>query len=166
MPSLDLIIGAIKARIHKWSARAGVSLNANQITDKIWMGGLNSPKKMASEGFTAVLDLREEDHPHYRNSLENDGIRYLNIKIKDGEGAPPDVLEGIVEWLEEMKNTGYKTLVHCNLGRGRGALAIAAYLIREGYSVKEAIDLIKKRRNVTYINENQLKALREFSKTN
>ena len=162
MLDLDLLVGAVKARILKMSAIAGHTSNMNQITDNIWMGGLNNPKKIMSEGFKAVLDLREKDDLKYKKSLEGYGIHYLNIKINDGEGAPPHILKSIAEWLQEKKESGQKTLVHCNLGRGRGALATAVHLIRQGETVEEALSLIKNRRSVTYVNEKQLKALKVF----
>jgi len=160
---LVLVIGAVKARILKWSAIAGLTSNMNQITDNIWMGGQNNPRKIVSEGFKAVLDLREKDDLQYKKSLEDYGIHYLNIKINDGEGAPPHILKSIAEWLQEKKESGQKTLVHCTLGRGRGALATAAHLIHQGESVEEALNLIKNRRSVTYMNDKQLKALKIFS---
>ena len=162
MLDLDLLVGAVKARILKWSAMTGLATNMNQITDNIWMGGLNNPRKIVSEEFKAVLDLREKDDLQYKKSLEEHGIHYLNIKINDGEGASPHTLKSIAEWLHEKKESGQKTLVHCNLGRGRGALATAAHLIHQGETVEEALNLIKNRRGVTYVNEKQLKALKEF----
>lgn len=159
MEALALAVGGILARLLRWMALAGLHPNVNRVTRNIWVGGINHPDLIASEGFDAVLDLRTRDASEYRTSLENCGIRYTNIKIPDGHGAPPDVLLRIVDWLADRIGRGDKILIHCNLGRGRAALAAAAYLVHEGATPEEAIKKLKKKRRVTFFNARQRKSL-------
>jgi len=65
--TLDLVIGGIKARLLKYMGLAGLLFNANMITNNIWVGGLNSPRTIISEGFNTVIDLREEDAGSYQS---------------------------------------------------------------------------------------------------
>lgn len=163
LKTLDLVIGGIRARLMKRKALAGLHLNANMITEDVWVGGVNSPELIVSEGFDSVVDLREGDTDDYRRFLEDHGIDYLNVKIPDREGASPEVLFKIVNWIKEEVQRGKKILVHCNLGRGRSALIAAAYLVSNGAKPEEAMDMIKKRRRVTFINDRQKQALYEFA---
>ena len=163
MKAFDLVVGAILARLLRWMALAHLHPNMNRITRNIWMGGANNPDLIISKEFDTVLDLRKKDNLKYRSKLENCGIRYLNINIPDKHGASSEVLLRIVEWLVERVRREEKVLVHCSLGRGRAALAIAAYLVFKGMVPEEAIKRVKGRRRVTFVNARQIEALQEFS---
>jgi len=160
---LDLLIGGVIARFMKYRALAGLCLNADLIRDNIWVGGVNPARLILSEGFNTVVDLREEDVSEYRKMLKDHYVDYLNVKIPDKDGASPEVLSQIVKWIHEKVGKGRKILVHCNLGRGRSALVVAAYLVSNGLRPEEAMRIIKKRRRVTFINDRQRKALLEFA---
>jgi diacylglycerol kinase (ATP) len=165
LKSLDLVFGGLQARLMRWKALRGARPNMNHIVDNIWIGGANSPTLIVNEGFNAVLDLRTEDSQAYRGFLEEHGVEYLNVKTPDQQGISPGALFKITEWLSQKNIKGDKILVHCNLGRGRAALAVAAYMIQEGASPQEAIRKIKEKRNVTYLNDQQLQSLSKFSKS-
>jgi diacylglycerol kinase (ATP) len=161
---LDLVLGALQARLMQWKALSGTRPNIDQVIGNIWIGGANSPELIVNQGFNAVLDLREEDSQAYRGFLEEHGVDYLNLKIPDRHGISAKDLSKIVEWLEEKDKKGDKVLVHCNLGRGRAALVVAAYMVHEGAKPEEAIKKIKEKRKVAYLNSQQQQALNEFSK--
>jgi protein-tyrosine phosphatase len=161
---LDLVLGGLQARLMKLKALLGTSLNMNHIIGNIWVGGANNPEMIVNEGFSAVLDLRTQDNQAYKSFLEQHNVDYFNIKIPDRHGVSPKDLIMIVEWLDEEEKKGKKVLVHCNLGRGRAALIVAAYMVYNGTAPEEAIKKIKEKRQVTYLNSRQLQALNEFSK--
>ena len=165
MRTYDLVIGGIQARLIKLRAIFGLRPNSNKITENVWVGGSNSPKLVVSQNFNVVLDLREINNLKYQNFLENHGLKYINIKIPDRYGASPEVLSQIVGLIDEKVSKGRKVLVHCNLGRGRSTLVVAAYLVGQGLSPEEAIRKIKEKRNVTYLNERQMQALSDFADT-
>jgi len=162
--TLDLVIGGIKARLLKYMGLAGLLFNANMITNNIWVGGLNSPRTIISEGFDTVIDLREEDAQKYRDILKKHEIEYLNIKIPDGMGAPPNVLFEITKLIMKRVRDGKKILIHCNLGRGRSILIAAAYLVSKGLKPDEAINKVKSIRSVSFLNTQQRETLYEFAK--
>ena len=161
----DLAVGGIQARLIKMRAIWGMCPNFNKITENLWVGGANSPKLIVAQNFNIVLDLREINDLKYQNFLENHGLKYINIKIPDRYGASPEVLSQIVELIDEKVNKSRKVLVHCNLGRGRSTLVVAAYLVDQGLSPEEAIRKIKEKRSVTYLNERQMQALSDFAGT-
>jgi protein-tyrosine phosphatase len=159
----DLVVGGVQARLMKLRAVFGSRPNTNKITENVWVGGVNSPELVLSQNFDVVLDLRETEDLKYQNFLKNHGIEYLNFKIPDRYGASSEVLSQIVALIDEKVNEGRKVLVHCNLGRGRSALAVAAYLVSHGLSPEDAIRKIKEKRNATYLNERQRQALSDFA---
>ena len=162
MLTLDFIIGAITARILRWLAIAGISRNMDEIMNGIWMGGYNNPRIIKQEGFDAVLDLRKNVKSSYQNKISGHNIEYLNIKIPDRESVPLEVLENVANWIEKRKGKGKKILIHCNLGRGRAALALSAYLLTNGQSVLGVLEMLKSKRSVVHLNEKQRCSLDKF----
>lgn len=160
---LNLVLGAILARLMKWLALARLHPNMNRITRNIWIGGANNPRLITSKGFHAVLDLRTDDNTEYKTYLEDNGLTYLNIKIPESYGVSPNVLSNIAKWLVDRVQRDEKVLVHCKLGRGRAALATAAYMVLKGATPEETIKKLKDRRLVTFLNTQQREALQEFS---
>jgi len=163
MKILDLLLGAILARLYRWVGLAGLRPNMNRVTQNVWVGGINHPNVIANEGFDAVLDLRTKDAGKYRWSLEESGIEYFNVRIPDDHGAPPEILLKIVQWIANRIKLGKKILIHCNLGRGRAPLAMVSYLVHEGATAESAIKSIKEKRRVTFLNAEQNAALEKFS---
>jgi diacylglycerol kinase (ATP) len=156
-------VGGVRARFMKLNALLNESVNHDMIVENVWVGGANGAKLVVSRGFGAILDLREEDNPRYRAFLRSHGVEYLNAKVPDRHGLSPETLSEIVEWLGDKTREDKKVLVHCNLGRGRSALAVAAYLVSQGVSPRDAVSKIKGKRSVTYMNKRQMQALLDYS---
>jgi len=163
MGTFDLVVGGIYARIRKTKALLGSYPNFNKINEKLWVGGINNPKLLADQNFNLVIDLREIKDSDYQNFLRNQGVEYVSFEIPDRYGAPPHVLAKIVEIIDEKVSQNKKVLVHCNLGRGRSALIVAAYLVSRGMTSEEALKTVKRGRSVTYLNRRQMQALIEFA---
>jgi len=161
----DLVVGGVQARLMRLRAVHGSRPNMNEITENVWVGGLNSPELVASQKFGVVLDLTENDDSLYGDTLKARNIEYVNIKIPDRYGASPEVLSQITALIDQKVSEGKKVLVHCNLGRGRSALVVAAYLISQGLSPEDALKKIKEKRSVTYLNERQKHALSGYVNT-
>ena len=163
MKLLDLILGAIVSRFSKLASLARLYQNMNQITKHVWIGGINHPKFIIQNTFNDVMDLREKNSAKYKIILENHGISYYNIKITDRWGTSPQTIYKIVCLIFQKAKKNRKILVHCNLGRGRSALILGAYLICLGIKLENSIKEIKVRRTVTYLNSKQMEALEEFN---
>lgn len=159
--SVDLVVGGIVARCAKCSAAMKLRPNMSRVTEKVWIGGVNHPDLIVSGGFDAVLDLRENVPESYHRELIEHGIEYMNLPVRDGLGVPLGVLRSAATWIDRRSASG-KVLVHCNLGRGRASVAVAAYLIHVGSCPEEALRIIKSSRWVMYVNPAQRKSLEEF----
>lgn len=163
MENSGLLVGGIHARITKTMAVLGLCPNVSKIDEYLWVGGINSPKLLAEQNFKVVIDLRETEDSKYQSFLRNHGVEYFNFQIPDRYGAPPNTLAQIVALINEKVGQNLKVLVHCNLGRGRSALVIAAYLVSRGMTLEEALKTVKKGRSVTYLNRRQMQSLTEFA---
>ncbi len=157
------MVGGVQARLMKKRAVSGSRLNADEITENVWVGGVNSPELVVKQNFSVVLDLREDDDSKYVDFLKSHDIEYVNVKVPDRYGATPDVLSQIAALINEKVSEGKRILVHCNLGRGRSALAVAVYLLNQGLPPEDAMEKIREKRSVTYLNEKQKRALSEYA---
>ncbi|MBI2038034.1 MAG: dual specificity protein phosphatase family protein [Candidatus Magasanikbacteria bacterium] len=111
------------------------------------------------EGITADISLEKDrlDAPF--------GIDfYLWLPVKDHSSPSPDQLLLGVSVLQQLVAMGHKVYVHCKNGHGRAPTLVAAYLLLKGYTVKEALDLLKKMRSVIHLQNAQIKALDQFKK--
>jgi protein-tyrosine phosphatase len=161
MDLLDLLIGAFEARLLKLLAKTLDIPNFDQLEENIWFGGINPVSLIIKHEFKRVLDLRDEASSDFGSRLTQNCVQYSNVKILDTHGTTITELDTIVNWL---KSSNEKTLVHCNLGRGRAAMVSIAYLLTNGAMLNDAIKSTKKARSVVYINKFQRESLKQFSK--
>jgi protein-tyrosine phosphatase len=162
---LDLMVGAVLARLYKILSLLRLRPNMDKLTKNVWVGGTNHPSFIVYEGFDAVVDLRKKDVAKYSSYLQKLGIEYLNRPTPDGSGISPTDLLDIVEWVAARARTGAKVLIHCDLGRGRAALVASSYLIYSGLDQETSLGFVKKKRRITYLNSHQKNALKAFAKT-
>jgi len=89
---------------------------------------------------------------------------YLWLPTKDGK-APRfnQLLVGAI-FIKNLVGNKIKVYVHCEHGHGRAPTLVAAYFILNGYSVKNSIDLIKKKRPTIHMNKHQILSLEKFEK--
>ncbi len=99
---------------------------------------------LQTRGFGAIVSL---DEIGISPALaEEQGMRYCHIPIPDFH--PPDTRQAtqFVDFVKERRNEGLQVAVHCRGGYGRTGTLIACYLISEGSSASDAIDLVRRRR--------------------
>lgn len=116
-------------------------------------------ERLKRAGIKADVSLEEErlDAPF--------GVEtYVWIPVKDH--APPtlDQLEFGVTVLEKLVQLNKKVYVHCQKGHGRAPTLVAAYLVKKGRSVEEAIEFIKSKRPTIHIENDQKAMLVRYAK--
>lgn len=137
--------------------------NYDQITPNIWIGNNMCcsihGKELLALGFDADIDLedlRPEDPPHTKI--------YLWLPTIDHTPPSTEQLHGGAAMLAEITKRKLKAYVHCRNGHGRAPTLVAAYLITTGMTARQAVELIKTKRPVIHLQDEQFKALEEFEK--
>lgn len=139
-------------------------LEFNQITEYIYIGTNacctgHFDDKLKKKGITVDISLEEKriDTPL--------GIEfYVWIPIKNHVAPTNEQFDFVVTVLEKLVSMKKKIYVHCQNGHGRAPTMVAAYLIKKGKEVNEAIDFIKAKRPTIHLEKVQKESLVKFSK--
>ena len=138
----------------------------SEITAQLWLGGAPTYKRdhdlIVANGITAVVNIRAErqdDTAFY----DRHGITHVQYKVPDVTVPEVAVITAAVEWIESQIEDGRVVLVHCAKGRGRSAVLVAAYLMREeGMSFDAAHLLLKSRRSLTKLEPKHQRRLEDW----
>lgn len=71
------------------------------------------------------------------------GIDHLHLPVPDMSCPHQEVLVRAVAFLRKSVEAGNAALVHCGAGYGRTGTVIACYLVTEGLSAQEAMDVVR-----------------------
>ncbi len=135
------------------------------IADDLAIGSQVLPDEwpaLAAAGIGAVVDCRLEarDPVDLLHSLD---IAFLHLPTLDAGNFTLSMVADGVDWIEQQRANGRRTLVHCRSGKGRSVLIGAAVLTRRGYSPDDALALIRERRPIVTPTPGQIARLREFA---
>jgi hypothetical protein len=115
-----------------------------------------------SQGIDAIINLCGE-FTDLHEIEQSRGFEVFFLPIPDEHAPLMADMEGGLEWLDEAIYLGKKVLVHCRHGIGRTGTFVTAYLLRRGFSLKQAGKMMKPTRaNPT--NFPQWWLLRKFGK--
>lgn len=139
-------------------------LDFNYIADGIYIGTnqccqTHFDENLVKDGVSVDISLEEEriDAPI--------GVEFFVwIPVKDHMPPTPDQLEFGVSVLEKLVSMGKKVYVHCKNGHGRAPTLVAAYLVKNGKTPKEAEVFIKTKRPSMHLEEVQRQAIQNFNK--
>ena len=159
---LSHLYGAVGVRMRRFRLKRSGIPDVSFVGENWGVGGVSSVQSVARHNIRNILDLRKEarDDPE---EIRRHSIDYLNIRIADGDPPTPAQAAQAIAWLEQ-RGPHERTLVHCNLGRGRAPSVAVLYLIYGGYGADEAIRTVKGRRRFSYFNRAQLDAIYDFEK--
>lgn len=134
----------------------------SRITPQIYVGpqfGQVGRRLLQREGITACVNLRAEfDDAVHNLKLEN----YRYLPTIDDEAPALEAIEQGVEFIQQILDSGGKVYIHCAGGVGRAPTMCAAYLIRQGMQMDEALGLIRKTRPFIQLSPVQLDCLRQL----
>lgn len=117
---------------------------------------------LRSRGIGAMISLDEHGVPPAM--VEETGIRYLHIPVPDFHAPEIEQAKEFVEFVQQCRHDGLAVAAHCRGGYGRTGTLLACYLISQGMSCDEAIDLVRHRRPGSIETAGQEDFLAEFEK--
>lgn len=149
-------------------------LRYSRVTPALYVGPqhrANGKRALAQAGIAYILNMRSEfDDAAHNLTLDappgsspaDARASYCHLPTPD-DAAPSmaHLAEGIA-FIESAIDSGGKVYIHCSAGVGRAPTMAAAYLIRRGYSIDAALDLIRSARPFITITPPQMRRLREL----
>ncbi len=114
------------------------------ILDRLAIGDLSDAKNttMLREcGITAIINVAKE--AQYEPEMKF--FDYYKVSIDDGQAMDFSHLSEAVEFIHSRIRHG-RVLVHCLMGVSRSSTIVLCYLHECGFSLREAMNLIKKKR--------------------
>ncbi|CAH0482989.1 unnamed protein product [Peronospora belbahrii] len=117
-----------------------------------------SKQVMSHLGITHVVNASLD----VGNMFESDGVKYLNVTIKDRPEADiSSYFDTAYKFIESAKRTQHgRVLVHCTQGISRSATLIIMYLMRaNNWSLVTAVNFAMASRGVVYPNQGFVKSL-------
>uniref|UniRef100_A0A8C8S9F2 Dual specificity protein phosphatase n=2 Tax=Pelusios castaneus TaxID=367368 RepID=A0A8C8S9F2_9SAUR len=114
---------------------------------------------LESLGITAVLNVSSSCPNHFEGQF-----RYKSIPVEDNHMAEISVwFQEAIGFIDSVKSSGGRVLVHCQAGISRSATICLAYLIQsQRVRLEEAFDFVKQRRGVISPNFSFMGQLLQF----
>jgi protein-tyrosine phosphatase len=109
-----------------------------------------SMEQLRKLGFREVIDLNADEEE--RREASRRGLEYHGLGIAD-ESSIEDwlaVMFRATEIIEVAHRAGNPVFLHCTFAVGRSPTVAMAYLVFNGQSVDQAIDLVKQKRPDTW----------------
>ena len=104
------------------------------------------------QGIKSVITMTENPLPE--SWVQN--IKYLHMPTEDFSAPDMEKIDHTIDFIHERIKSGEPTMVHCAAGVGRTGTILACYLIKyHNFSVKDAIDKVRKERPGSIQSESQ-----------
>ncbi|KAI1291736.1 Protein phosphatase Slingshot [Halotydeus destructor] len=135
---------------------------ATQIFEYLYLGSewnASNLEELKLKGVGKILNVTREVDNFYPGAFD-----YYNIRVYDDDST-----EMIRHWdktyryIYKSMEEGSKVLVHCKMGISRSASVVIAYVMKsKNWSLKQALQFVKNKRNCIRPNENFLKQLEVY----
>jgi hypothetical protein len=135
-----------------------------QVTPQLYVGSqFKKPGKLLLQqrGFTGSVNMRiEKDDAALGLAL----AQYLHLPTVDDDAPSIEHLDKGIDFIRQVVQSGGKVYIHCGAGVGRAPTMAAAYLIAEGYTLDQALAMIRKARPFITITPPQMAQLEQFER--
>ena len=161
MPNRRLLIRCLRYALSL--GRPGPDLS--WVTDLVGISGTLQPRHipgLAEMGVRSIIDLREEgrDDPVL---LAQHNIRFLHLPSRDRSAPSQQQLVEGARWVLGEVQAQRRTVIHCKEGIGRSVAVVCCSLMMGGYSLAEAVRLVRATRWGVALNARQMLGLKEFA---
>lgn len=113
----------------------------SQITDNLYVGGCIGGVELG-DFFTYVFSMYK-----WEKYSTTPGTIHVEVEMYDSANVDVDAVMDYSLQVANAIQTGGNILVHCQAGINRSNLIATAALVRLGYTVSDAIDLLREKRS-------------------
>jgi protein-tyrosine phosphatase len=142
--------------------------SAKFIDDKVAFSRMPTERELdeVARDFDAVVVLVEEyELPYSLEEWKERGIEVLHSPIQDFTAPSIEQLLEVLRWIEKQVTVGKKVLIHCMGGLGRsGTVAVAWLMYSKGFSLREALMKVRKKRPGAVETWEQMEVLKELER--
>jgi atypical dual specificity phosphatase len=102
---------------------------------------------LKSQGVGALVRLVEVDEACVTaRDVNNSGLEDYNEPVRDFTAPTQEQIDKIIEYIDSHLERGVQVGVSCNAGIGRTGVILACYLVHRGFTAKDALELVRKKR--------------------
>lgn len=116
---------------------------------------------LRTQGVSSLLTLTETPLPEV--DLINDHFEVHHLPVDDLHAPAPDQFMQALSFIDLQRSQGRTVAVHCLVGQGRTGTILAAYRIRSGLSVEQALEELRRLSPGAIGAQEQVEALHRFA---
>ncbi|WP_457642492.1 protein-tyrosine phosphatase family protein [Persephonella sp.] len=114
------------------------------------------------ENVNTVINLIGGDYGDFIAEKQREkGFEVIRIPFSMADPIPEEDFLAVYSYIDELKNSNKKTVVHCKYGQARSGTFLAGYLIYSGYTYEKALNEVLAR-GFTPHTEYQIKFLKDL----
>lgn len=109
-----------------------------RVLDRLWIGAADDFKApLSALGFAGALDLRDG-----QAHVTDESVKVFKLRNRDGDPWSADQVLNALDFVSERLRYG-KVLVACAAGMSRSACMVIGYLVRTGWDVSSAHEVVR-----------------------
>ncbi len=145
-----------------------ISLNFGWVVDHKLAGSRGPRSKqdlvsLRTQGIGALVRLVESYETLVTTKDVNDaGLEDYNEPVRDFTAPTQEQIDKIITYIDSHLERGVPVGVSCNAGIGRTGVILACYLVHKGFTAKDAIEVVRKKRDRVPEVPEQTEAIKEY----